>query len=391
MIPRTSPSIRSFHKGKVIFSEGQESKVAYLIKTGTVDIYRKVDNKKTVLATLRRGDIFGEMALLMDQKRSAYAEASSFCELVVLTEELMNKLLDASPGTVKKIVELLAKRVVATDGKAVGNGTNDSFMALATILDLAYKEYAYTPKSRQSKIENYSRGLSVKSFTNTVKSLAMFSTLEIESFLETVYKLRLIDMKSVKKGDKGAFIEKYISINNIHQFMHSLQNLYKQMKEIGASVESRMSYMTFSDLAAKTGTTPALIYKKVLKEEMPETLLFFNREKAVEWSQDKDEKFFKKFKRPRKALEDLESAEDLIYIDNPTLKTAFESVDFYKISVLYSAADTQNRDKIKRNIGRKMAGILLKEPPRNRELSDPEVLECCDEIFDAVRKIKGAS
>ncbi|WP_027722821.1 cyclic nucleotide-binding domain-containing protein [Maridesulfovibrio zosterae] len=390
MIARTSPSLRSFHKGKIIFSEGQESKVAYMIKSGTVDIFRKIDRNKTVLATLRRGDIFGEMALLTDQKRTASAEASSFCELVVLTEELMNKLLAASPGTIKKIVDLLAKRVVATGGKSCSE-ESDSFIALSTILDLAYKEYAYTPKNKQAAIPNYSRGLSVKSFTETVKSLAMFSTLEIESFLETVYKLRLIDMKNIKKSDKGAFADKYILINNISQFMTSLRSLYKQMKEIGASVDSRMSYMTFSDLAAKTGTTPELVYKKLIKEEMPETLVFFDREKAVEWSKDKDEKFFKKFKRPRKALEDLENVDDLIFIDNPSLKTVFEGYDFYKISVLFSAADKQNKEKIVRNVGRKMAKILLSESSRDRSATDPEVIECCDEIFDAVRKLKGAS
>ncbi|WP_432736271.1 cyclic nucleotide-binding domain-containing protein [Maridesulfovibrio sp. FT414] len=389
MIPRTSPSIRTFHKGKVIFAEGQESKVAYMIKTGTVDIYRKVESKKTVLATLRRGDIFGEMALLTDQKRTAYAEASSFCELVVLTEELMNKLLDASPGTVKKIVELLAKRVVATDGKSSGLERSDSFISLATMLNLAYKEYAYTPKNKRSKIENYDLGLSVKSFTDTVKGLTMFSSLEIEAFLDNVYKLRLIDLKTPKKGDKSAFVERYIFINNIQQFMPSLRGLYKQMKEIGANVEYRMNYMSFADLAQKTGTTPELIYKKLIKEEMPENLLFFNREKAIEWSKDKEDGFFKKFKRPRKALEDLENADDLIYIDNAALAEALKGLDFYKISVLFSAGDSQNKEKIKRNIGRKMASILLSEPPRDRSMSDPEVLECCDELFDTVRKLKG--
>lgn len=66
-------------------------------------------------------------------------------------------------------------------------------------------------------------------------------------------------------------------------------------------------------------------------------------------------------------------------------------MDFYKISVLYSAGDDQNKEKIKRNIGRKMANILLSEPPRDRSMSDPEVLECCDELFDSIRKLKGAA
>ncbi|WP_421902007.1 Crp/Fnr family transcriptional regulator [Maridesulfovibrio sp.] len=389
MIVRTAPSIRTYHKGKVIFNEGQESKIAYMIKSGTVDIFRIIDKKKTVMGTLRRGDIFGEMSLLANQKRTASAEAASFCELVVLTEEMMNKLLRASPETVRKMLELLAKRVAATDMKASSSDQNDSFIALATILDLAYREFAYIPRNKQREIENYQMGLSVKSYTDTVKSLAAFSNLEIESFLETVFKLRLIDMKSVKKGDKSAFVERYINIKNFEQFMPSLRNLYKQMRELGANVDQRMTFMSFTDLAQRTGSTPELIYKKVIKEEMPENLLFFNREKAIEWGKGKDPNFFKKFRRPRKALEDLESVEDIIFIDNPTLKKALEGFNFYNISVLYSAMDQQGRDKLKRNVGKKVSQILLREPPTDRDPSDPEVLECCDELLDNVRKLKG--
>ncbi|TIH13376.1 Crp/Fnr family transcriptional regulator [Marinifilum sp. JC120] len=389
MIVRTAPSIRTYHKGKVIFHEGQESKIAYMIKSGSVDIFKVIDKKKTVMATLRRGDIFGEMSLLANQKRTASAEASSFCELVVLTEEMMNKLLRLSPETVRKMLELLAKRVAATDLKVSGSEQNDSFLALATILDLAYREFAYIPRNKQQEIDNYKMGLSVKSYTETVKNLAVFSNLEIEAFLETVFKLRLIDMKSVKKGDKSAFVERYINIKNFEQFMPSLRNLYKQMRELGANVDQRMSFMSFSDLAQRTGSTPEQIYKKVIKEEMPENLLFFNREKAIEWGKGKDSNFFKKFRRPRKALEDLESVEDIIFIDNPTLKKALEGFNYHNISVLYSAMDQQGQDKLKRNIGKKVAQILLREPPVARDANDSEVLEYCDELLDIVRKLKG--
>lgn len=389
MIVRTAPSIRTYHKGKVIFQEGQESKIAYMIKSGSVDIFKIIDKKKTVMGTLRRGDIFGEMSLLADQKRTASAEAASFCELVVLTEEMMNKLLRASPETVRKMLELLAKRVAATDLKTSGTEQNDSFLALATILDLAYREFAYAPRDKQREIENYKMGLSVKSYTDTVKNLAVFSNLEIESFLETVFKLRLIDIKSVKKGDKSAFVERYINIKKFEQFMPNLRNLYKQMRQLGAKIDQRMSFMSFSDLAQRTGSTPDMIYKKVIKEEMPENLVFFNREKALEWGKSKDSDFFRKFRRPRKALEDLESVEDIIFIDNPTLKKALESFNYYNVSILYSAMDQQGRDKLKRNIGKKVAQILLREPPSNRDTNDPEVLECCDELLDTVRKLKG--
>ncbi|WP_319760014.1 cyclic nucleotide-binding domain-containing protein [Maridesulfovibrio sp.] len=389
MIVRTAPSIRTYHKGKIIFHEGQESKIAYMIKSGTVDIFKVIDKKKTVMASLHRGDIFGEMSLLTNQKRTGSAEAASFCELVVLTEEMMKKLLRASPETVRKMLQLLAKRVADTDLKTGSSEQNDSFMSLACILDLAYREYAYLPRDKQREVENYKMGLSVKSYTETVKSLAFFSNLEIESFLEMVFKLRLIDIKSVKKGDKSAFVERYISINNFEQFMPNLRNLYKQMRELGANVEQRMSFMTFSDLAKRTGSTPEQIYKKIIKEEMPENLVFFNREKVMEWRKDKEPNFFKKFRRPRKALDDLEAVDDIIFIDNPTLKKALEGFDYYKISVLYSALDKQGRDKIKQNVSKKIAQILLQEKHADRDPVDSEVLECCDELLDTVRKIKG--
>lgn len=389
MIVRTAPSVRTYHKGKVIFHEGQESKIAYMVKSGTVDIFRIVDRKKTVMGTLRRGDIFGEMSLLANQKRTASAEASSFCELVVLTEEMMNKLLKASPETVRTMLQLLAKRVAETDMKAAGSEQNDSFLALATILDLAYREFMYSPRNKQREIENYKMGLSVVSYTDTVKSLAAFSNLEIESFLETVFKLRVIDMKTVKKGDKCAFVERYINIKNYQQFMPNFRNLYKQMRELGSSVDQRMTFMSFTDLAQRTGSTPELIYKKVIKEEMPENLLFFNREKAIEWGKGKGPNFFKKFRIPRKSLDDLESVDDFIFIDNPTLKKVLKGFNYYQISVLYSAMDQQGRDKLKKNIGKKVAQILLRETPVDRDVHDSEVIEYCDELLDKVRKLKG--
>ncbi|WP_304085106.1 Crp/Fnr family transcriptional regulator [Maridesulfovibrio ferrireducens] len=386
---KTSPTIRNYHKGKVIFHEGQESKVAYMIKSGSVNVFKNIDNKKTVLMTLHRGDIFGEMSLLANEKRSVSVEAASYCELVPLTEDIMNRLLDASPVTIKKIVELLAERVLRVDNEAVTVAEGGPFLSLATILDLAYKDYAYIPRDKKREIENYEMGLSVKSFTETVKSLAVFSTIEIDSFLHTIFKFRLIDIKSKQRSGKSAFVERYIKIPDFNEFMSSLRKLYSEVKELGADVEYKMNFMTFSDLAVRTGSRPEFIYNKVMKEEFPENLLFFNRAKAINWSKDKEPDFFKKFKRPKKSLNEIDNVDDFVFIDNPTLQIALKDFNYYKISVLYSAADEQNKKKIVLNINRKQAGILQSEPPAARDVSDLEVLECSDEVIDIIKKLKG--
>ena len=60
--------------GKVVFFEGQTSESAYLIKSGRVEISRKHGNQKVVLDVLNAPELFGEMAFINNESRSATAE-----------------------------------------------------------------------------------------------------------------------------------------------------------------------------------------------------------------------------------------------------------------------------------------------------------------------------
>lgn len=65
-------------------SEGDESdNRAYLIESGSVDIYRQ--NAK--VATLHAGDIFGEMALITNDPRSAKIVASTPTEVLAFARD----------------------------------------------------------------------------------------------------------------------------------------------------------------------------------------------------------------------------------------------------------------------------------------------------------------
>jgi CRP/FNR family cyclic AMP-dependent transcriptional regulator len=68
--------LKSFGNGEVIFEEGSVGKHMYVVVSGRVDIRMKAGDGDAVVATLGKGDLFGEMALVDSLPRSASAVAA---------------------------------------------------------------------------------------------------------------------------------------------------------------------------------------------------------------------------------------------------------------------------------------------------------------------------
>lgn len=73
-----------FRKGETIMSEGDVSdNRAYMIESGSVDVYRQGSK----LATLHTGDIFGEMALITNEPRSAQVVSNTDTEVLAFNKD----------------------------------------------------------------------------------------------------------------------------------------------------------------------------------------------------------------------------------------------------------------------------------------------------------------
>jgi CRP/FNR family cyclic AMP-dependent transcriptional regulator len=68
--------LKSFGNGEVIFAEGSVGRHMYVVVSGRVDIRMKAGDGEAVVATLGKGDLFGEMALVDSLPRSASAIAA---------------------------------------------------------------------------------------------------------------------------------------------------------------------------------------------------------------------------------------------------------------------------------------------------------------------------
>ena len=86
--------IRTLKAGEFIFNEGDAGDEAFMITSGEVEISIKSGENTIILATLGRGQIIGEMALIDDQPRMASAKAMAETVLSVIPQEAFKKRLN---------------------------------------------------------------------------------------------------------------------------------------------------------------------------------------------------------------------------------------------------------------------------------------------------------
>lgn len=68
--------VESYQDGECIFEEGDVGRDLYIVQSGEVKIFKKVQSHKIEIATFNKGDFFGDMALLQSIPRYAGAYAS---------------------------------------------------------------------------------------------------------------------------------------------------------------------------------------------------------------------------------------------------------------------------------------------------------------------------
>jgi CRP-like cAMP-binding protein len=104
--------INRFYPGNsMFFSEGEPGDELYIIQKGSVKIAKIVDNNEVLLAVLKPGDIFGEMALLESKPRTACAVAYDDCEVLVVNRANFERMVGTKPQIIARLTTLLAERI----------------------------------------------------------------------------------------------------------------------------------------------------------------------------------------------------------------------------------------------------------------------------------------
>lgn len=178
----TAELVRTYPKGTMIFSECQTGQDMFIIQEGQVKITKIVDNNEVILAVLKKGDFFGEMALLEDKPRSACAIAFEDCSLMVVNRKNFDQMVTSQSQLVARLTITLSERLWAMerqlDNAAIRNPVNKMIDMLALQFEKEKiavpvaktpRQFDFTPPdlANMCGIPHDEQGIAIMQFLNT--------------------------------------------------------------------------------------------------------------------------------------------------------------------------------------------------------------------------------
>ena len=201
----------TFKNKQLLIKEGDRDRLLYVIRSGSVRVYKTYLGRKLTLSILGKGEVFGELSFFDGQPRIANVEGIDDGEVLIIDGEQVQSDLETLPSWMPGVFKTIISRLRETDNKLtllknkydMGSGAKDN--------DLIIKE-VISETLRISKIFKLYFKIESESFRNDMeKSIADLGILFGPTFLST--EKIILTFKNggylVEDGDK-----KGVSIND---------------------------------------------------------------------------------------------------------------------------------------------------------------------------------
>ena len=102
----------SLSPGDILMNEGDKSDRIFLVHSGTFNVLvRKSDGRSTKVGEVKEGELVGEMAFIDKKPRSATVIAATPAEVMVVSQDAFQKIIDQQPQWFKKFINTLINRL----------------------------------------------------------------------------------------------------------------------------------------------------------------------------------------------------------------------------------------------------------------------------------------
>ena len=197
-----------YQPGQIIFSEYEPGDNFYFILNGKVRITKIVSDKEKTLDTMTDGDIFGEMAILESQPRSATIIAETEVKVLEFNKANFEVLLQSNPQMALKLLKIFCKRIYdARRQLMVLTLDGNDYRVRDVFLLLAEKVGVHTDERKSMQL---------KVTTEEIANMCAISIKEVEIVLSNLTKLNSIER-----------IGNQIKVNNMSEMHRTVHNKRK--------------------------------------------------------------------------------------------------------------------------------------------------------------------
>jgi len=395
-----SPWTRTAAPGEVIYSEGfVADAVIYVIADGKVEISTQCDEKKVILATLGKGEFFGEAALLPPEPRAHTAKALSFCQLTAIAGGIVEEELERVSPLLRHIVRTMIRRVKKKDDILATNTHADflpGVLSYAHVLSLmAGAEMNDRFDARARRPQNEEVSIPLAEVLKKCNAIAGHSRPHVMAMLKRMEKLNLVSIESGRSerlnnsagrysASDGAAGRQLVTFDPV-KITERAQQVANH--DLDVSISSELELIELDDLEALIGVDRKVILNKLSHAEIAEDIFAFRKTKVLNYVEEKGLSYFSR--RNVRGAGELNSLDDLAFVDQRTLFEAVSAFDTYDLAKLLSASAGQPIDERLQSV---MTEARKKEVSwvMRREIKiDPvEIVEIEQRFIDTVRALK---
>jgi CRP-like cAMP-binding protein len=147
---------RTYGDAELICREGEASAEMFVIRRGSVRVFKASPRGELDLAVLAKGDFFGEMSVLEGLPRDASAQALGETEVLVMTAGALLVRLRRDPTFAFELLRRLSGRVRSLNARlvrAIANGNGSEANATPFAGALLYQSESSRAEGKPSELE----------------------------------------------------------------------------------------------------------------------------------------------------------------------------------------------------------------------------------------------
>ena len=224
-LPAFDRFVKTYNNGEIIIAEFEKGESFYLIQRGLVQLTKLVHDSNKNLDILRPGEMFGEMAILVNSPRSATCIAKGKVDCLEFTKENFETLVTGNPIIALMLLKTFCKRILDQKRRFKTLIIDDNAARIADVFCMFNEMNSLPAIPTPQAVEQIVKKLNpdkFRIFPVSPQDIASWAGLSAEETKEEIKRFSATGKLSVYDG--------YIIVMNIDEMHRTVETRTKMMQ-----------------------------------------------------------------------------------------------------------------------------------------------------------------